>query len=110
MIRYCFISLFLLPISVYANATLSCQADTKCDAYLRNCRNEAYNLTLNIDPKNRIVTVGATNITADFSNPAVVEFNWLEYKVIINKYEYSAILFNKTGVRYGSCVTITPAW
>lgn len=110
MIRYCFFLWFLLPISVYADVTLRCQANTKCDAYLKNCTVEPYNLTVNIDPKKEIVTVGSTNIKADFSNPAVVDFNWLEYTVSINKNEYSATLFNKTGVRYGGCVAITPAW
>ncbi len=110
MARYFILMFFLIPIGVYAEVTLRCQANTKCDAYLNNCINDPYKLTVNVDPKKNIVIVGTTNIKADFSNPSVVDFNWLEYTVSINKHEYSATLFNKTGVRYGSCVAITPAW
>lgn len=93
-----------------ADITLKCAVDTRCDGYLKNCVTDAYALTVNIDPVKKRVIVGNSEIVADFSNKAEVVFTYLNFRVSINKYEYSAILSTPNEVRHGRCSKIPPAW
>ena len=110
IIKLALIIFITTSINAFADTTLRCNANNKCDAYARNCNVDPYSFSVNIDPKKSIVTMGSRAIKADFSNPAVVEFDFLEYKYIINKFDYSALLFNNSGMRNGSCVAVNPAW
>jgi hypothetical protein len=100
----------VFPVFAYADVTLRCNPNNKCDAYNKNCSHDPYTITINISPTRKIVTVGSTQIKADFSNPATVDFEFLGQTISINKYEYSILLFSATGVRYGYCTTVKPAW
>lgn len=100
---------FLFVNDIQADTTLSCKAGKKCDAYFENCESSDFTFTVNIEPKNRTVSIGNV-IPADFSNPAEVRFNYLRYKVRINRYEYSAILFNEKETITTWCNKIEAAW
>jgi hypothetical protein len=56
------------------------------------------------------VTVGSSQIKADFSNPAEVSFPFTKYTVLINRYEYSAHFVSNEEVRIGWCTKVEPAW
>lgn len=102
----------MTSLNSIAETVLSCNANNKCDAYLKNCNADPYAFTVLIDPKKKSVTLGRLPIKADFTNQTVVDFEYLEYKVSINRLDYSATLFNNDGqsVRYGFCNKTTPAW
>ena len=93
-----------------AGVTLQCDANRKCDAYVKNCSNSSYNFSVFIAPEDKSVTFGSTKIKADFSNPAEVSFNHIGYTFYINKHEYSATLANQTEVRRGWCKKVDSAW
>ena len=103
-----------IMLCVYATAladvTLQCEVYTRCDGYLKNCVTDPYSFSVNIDPNNRRVTMGSSQLTADFSNPAEVAFVFTKYTFRINRYEYSAILTAENEVRHGWCAKMEPAW
>ena len=96
--------------TAFADVTLKCEVNTRCDGYLKNCVTDPYSFSVNIDPKNSMVTMGARQIKADFSNPAEVTFVFTKYTFSIDKYEYSVHLTAENEVRYGWCVKAEPAW
>lgn len=102
--------LFLL-VQSYANAgtTLACASGKKCDAYFENCVPSDFSFSVFIEPKNKTVSISSVT-TADFTNPAEVRFNYLGYRVIINRYEYSATLFNDKEAMTLWCKKTNPAW
>jgi hypothetical protein len=106
------IAMFVSCVSAaaVADVTLQCDVGTHCDGYLQNCITDPYSFAVNVDPKNGTVTVGSSQIKADFSNPAEVVFTYQKYKYVLNRYEYSAILVTKDDVRHGWCKKIDPAW
>lgn len=93
-----------------ADVTLKCEVNTRCDAYVKNCVNDPYSFSVNVDPENKSVTIGSGQIKADFSNPAEVVFVWTKYTFRMNRYEYSAILTAENEVRHGWCKKVAPAW
>lgn len=93
-----------------ADVTLKCEVNTRCDAYVKNCVNDPYSFSVNVDPENKSVTIGSGQIKADFSNPAEVVFVWTKYTFRMNRYEYSAILTAENEVRHGCCKKVAPAW
>jgi len=107
----CLTALLALACSaVNANPTLVCEANTRCDAYLKNCVSDPYSLSVVVNPKNNSVTLGNRQIEADFSVPDEVSFVVTKYTVRLNRNEYSAVLTADGEVRYGRCKRIEPAW
>ncbi len=105
-----FMLFLIISMPTMAGVTLQCEANRKCDAYLKNCTNAPYSFSVFIDPQNNSVTMGSSKIQADFGNPAEVSFKHIGYTFYINKHEYSAILANKTETRNGWCKKVDPAW
>lgn len=110
--RYFIETIFLMSVSSIATAgvTLKCDAEKRCDGYLKNCTTDAYSLTVHIEPDDGMVIVGTSKIKADFSNQAVVSFSFAKYTVYINRYEYSATFSSSDEVRIGWCRKVEPAW
>jgi hypothetical protein len=102
--------LFAISAQAVADVTLECDLSNRCDGFVKNCVNEPYSFTVTVIPESKTVVVGSKTIVADFSNQAIVSFTWTGYMVHVNRYEYSAMLFNKDEVRSGSCRKIDPAW
>jgi len=100
----------LLSATAATDITLKCEVNTRCDGHLKNCVTEPYSFSVNIAPAKRSVTMGSSQIKADFSNPAEVVFSFTTYTFRINKYEYSATLSSEKEVRYGWCAKTEPAW
>lgn len=100
----------LLSATAAADVTLKCEVNTRCDGYLKNCVTEPYSFSVNIAPAKHSVTMGSSQIKADFSNPSEVVFSFTKYTFRINKYEYSAILSSENEVRHGWCTKTEPAW
>lgn len=104
------LSMIVVSTTAIADVTLKCEANTRCDGYLKNCTVDPYSFSVNIDPKNGRVTVGSKQIKADFSNAAEVSFAFTDYQVHINKFEYSVVLIRDNEVRHGWCAKVEPAW
>jgi hypothetical protein len=102
--------LLCVSATAAADVTLKCEVNTRCDGYLKNCVTDPYSFSVNIDPDNHRVTMGSSQIKADFSNLTEVAFHFTKYTFHINKYEYSAILSAENEVRYGWCAKVEPAW
>ncbi|BBM67857.1 MULTISPECIES: hypothetical protein [Vibrio] len=93
-----------------AGVNLQCDVSTKCNAYVKNCEKSPYQFSVFIEPDNKMVILGNTNIHADFTNQSEVTFQHIGYTFSINKYEYSATLTNQEEVRFGTCKKVEPAW
>jgi hypothetical protein len=102
--------LILVAGAAFGDVTLKCDAEQRCDGYLKNCVVDPYSLTVHIEPEKGLVTVGSRQIKADFSNPAEVAFPFTKYKVLINRYEHSAHFVSQEEVRIGWCKKVEPAW
>ena len=102
--------MFCMSATAAADVTLKCEANTRCDAYVKNCVKDPYSFTVNVDPQNGWVTMGSRKIKADFSNPAEVVYIFTKYTFYINRYEYSTHLTTDNEVRYGWCSKVEPAW
>ena len=104
------IAFLVAATQVCATTTLKCDADKRCDAYLKNCVQDSYAFTATVDPERQIVIMGSTSIKADFSNPVEVSFAFTKYTIRLNRFEYSATLTSEDEVRYGWCKKLAPAW
>lgn len=106
----CAVFLLCVSANAVADVTLKCEANTRCDAYLKNCTTDPYSFSVNVNPETKTVTMGTSQIKGDFSNPAEVVFIWTKYTFRVNRYEYSAILTTDNEVRHGWCKKVDPAW
>lgn len=89
---------------------MACETNTRCDGYVANCTSATDSLTVAINPTKQSVSIGGRQIKADFTNPDEVSFPFLNNKVLINRNEYSIIIFNQSEVSFGSCKIVNPAW
>ena len=95
----------------YADTTtLKCTATRLCDANVENCTVSPYDFVVAINPNESSVVMGGKQISANFTDEGEVHFRHLGYRIHINKYEFSATLFNEKEVRLGSCKKAVPAW
>lgn len=95
----------------YADTTtLKCTATQLCDAYVENCTVSPYGFVVAINPNESSVVMGGKQISANFTDEGEVLFRHLGYTININKYEFSAILYNEKEVRIGSCKKTVSAW
>ncbi|MDA8782225.1 hypothetical protein N9N16_03355 [Porticoccaceae bacterium] len=94
----------------YADTTtLKCTITQLCDAYVENCTVSPYGFVVAINPNESSVVMGGKQISANFTDEEVL-FRHLGYTININKYEFSAILYNEKEVRIGSCKKTVTAW
>jgi hypothetical protein len=104
--------MLISPFSFAYLDTIALKCDTArlCDAYLENCTDSPYGFVVAINPNESSVVMGGKQISANFTDEGEVLFSHLGYTVSINKYEFSATLYNEKEVRIGSCKKIVPEW
>lgn len=96
--------------SVFSRTLLHCDADTKCDGYVKNCTFEKYFVAVEIMPEKGKVQIGNQLIDAEFQGPKLY-FKYLDFEIIsMNKNSYEINLANKNEVRFGFCKKADAAW
>lgn len=67
-------------------------------------------LNVGLNPAAETVTIDGAEKSAVFSNDGKATFHWRKFRVVLDKFEWSAVLTSADEIRFGSCQAIKPAW
>lgn len=103
--------LLISPVSFAHSviAPLDCDVSRLCVGYLKNCTVSPCSFLVDINPDENNVVIEGKKIFANFSDEGKVRFSHLGYTVELDKYEFSAILYNEKQVRSGWYKKLTVA-